>query len=51
MFLKKIKINNSIKNKIFGSDIPKWLKQKMQLRQAFAEDSKPLDSIQLIQDE
>ena len=36
----------NIKNRIFGSDIPKWLKEKLESRQALSKELNPLESIQ-----
>ena len=36
----------NIKNRIFGSDIPKWLKEKLESRQALGKEFNPLESIQ-----
>ena len=38
----------SIKNRVFGGDIPKQIKQKLEYRQALAKSAKPGESLTTI---
>ena len=43
-------MGQGIKNRIFGSDIPKNVKQKIEYRQAYAKSADPGESITTIDD-